>query len=79
MRTFLAWVVTIVYFMIIMPIGAVVQGLMTPIELIWNAVIFKICDDPFGPEDYFELYGKRMVRAFSGWFDEEEVEAEEEA
>lgn len=69
------WVLTVLYFMVVLPICHVVQGLFTPFELIWNAIVFKKAGQTFEPSDYFEIYGQNAVKAFSAWFDEDEEEA----
>ena len=73
MRTFVLWVWTIVYFMIIMPIGFIIQGVIcTPIEIINLCIKEKRIIDPF--EYWTDFYKTMCKKYYEGYLTIEELE-----
>lgn len=73
------WVLTLVWFMVVHPLVWVIQGLITPIEIVYNLIIFK---GDFSPREYWYYFGSKVSDAYEEWeyaFDEDEEDEFEEA
>ena len=61
------WVWTFIFFMILMPITFVIQGVITPIEIIANSIQKKKI---IKPEEYWlEFYKKMSEKFYDGYVD----------
>ena len=60
------WVFTLIYFMVIFPIGMVLQGLYTPIGIIIYCIVSKRY---ITPGEYFELFASALIDGFGSWLE----------
>ena len=61
-----AWLLTLVYFMVVLPIFMVLQGLITPIEIIISCIRNKRV---IKPAEYWRAFADNMIKAFELWYD----------
>lgn len=71
MRKIVLWIWTMLFFMVIMPIAFIIQGVIfTPIEIIFMCIKEKRIIEP---TEYWKDYYKNMYeKYYDGWFTIEE-------